>query len=164
MSKMTYRYWQVFLACLSLFVLASSIYLQYVDDLQPCPLCLMQRLCVLVLFVLCLISIWVRWLRVEKVIVFLKSFVAAGGLFFAGRQIWLQSLPAGQTPSCMPGLDVLIHYFPWQDVLRTLLWGTGECAEISWQWLGLSMPAWSALYFLFSLLIALIVFRHLSHD
>lgn len=158
MSKFAYRRWQILLTLLSLFVLASSIYFQYVKGLQPCPLCLMQRLCVLLLFMFCFIGVAVQSLRGGKIVAWLQFVAAAGGLFFAGRQLWLQSLPAGQTPACMPGLDILIHYFPWQDVLRTLLWGTGECADNSWQWLGLSMPAWSALYFLFLLLASLALF------
>jgi disulfide bond formation protein DsbB len=62
--------------------------------------------------------------------------------------VWLQSLPADQIPACLPGLDALLHYFPWQDILHALFWGSGDCAEINWQWLGLSMPVWSLLYFL----------------
>lgn len=158
MSKFVYKRWQVLLTFLSLFVLASSLYFQYVKELQPCPLCLMQRLCVLLLFIFCFIGVYVRSLSGRKAVVCLQFFIAAGGLFFASRQLWLQSFPVGQIPSCMPSFDVLIRYFPWQDVLRTLLWGTGECADSSWQWLGLSMPVWSALYFLFILLAAIPVF------
>lgn len=164
MSIYTYKRWQILLTFLSLFVLASSFYFQYVKGLQPCPLCLMQRLCVFLLFMFCFMGVAVRSLKAGKVIAWLQFFTAAGGLFFAGRQLWLQSLPAGQMPSCMPGIDVLIRYFPWKDVFRTLLWGTGECADNSWQWLGLSMPAWSALYFLFLLLASVVLYHFLRHQ
>ena len=53
-----------------------------------------------------------------------------------------------------------IHYFPWKDILHALLWGAGDCAEVTWKWLGLSMAAWSALYFFVVLLVSgFIVFR-----
>lgn len=158
MSKFSYRRWQIILTLLSFTVLVSSFYFQYVKQLQPCPLCLMQRLCVFLLFMFSFIGVYIQTLKAGKRIARLQFIIALGGLFFACRQLWLQSLPTGQTPACMPGLDILIRYFPWQDVLRTLLWGTGECAEISWRWLGLSMPAWSALYFLFMAILALPIY------
>ncbi len=158
MTKLTYRRWQILLTFVSFFVFASSLYLQYMKGLQPCPLCLMQRFCVLILFMICFIGVTVNRRTAGKIVAGGQFFVAACGLFFAGRQLWLQALPVGHAPSCMPELDVLIRYFPWRDVLRSLLWGTGNCAEISWRWLGLSMPAWSALYFLFLLIAAIYVF------
>jgi protein dithiol:quinone oxidoreductase len=158
MNKFAYRRWQGFLTLLTLFVLGSSLYFQYHQGMQPCPLCLMQRFCVLLLFLFCFIGVYVSTIRAGKILACLQLLVAAGGLFFAGRQLWLQTLPAGETPACMPGLDVLIRFFPWQDVARALFWGTGECAENSWRLLGLSMPAWAALYFLFMLIAAIVVF------
>jgi disulfide bond formation protein DsbB len=88
-------------------------------------------------------------LRRARIISLLQVIVACAGLFFALRQLWLQSLPPGAAPACMPGLDILINYFPWQDVARALLWGTGDCAEATWSFLNISMAGWSALYFLF---------------
>ena len=158
MTIVAYKRWQILLTFLALLVLASSFYFQYVKQLEPCPLCLMQRLCVFLLFMVCFIGVTLRSLKAAKRVVFLQFVFAGLGLFFAFRQLWLQSLPLGQTPACMPGLEVLIHYFPWQEVLRSLFWGTGECAKESWRWLGLTMPAWTAVIFLFYLLAALFVF------
>ena len=129
MIKRTYRKIQTLLSLITLFVLFASFYFQYFLGLQPCPLCLMQVV------------------------------ISCAGLFFSIRQLWLQSLPAGKVPACMPGLDVLIHYFPWQTVARSLFWGTGDCAQISWHMLGISMPGWSALYFLFMALTGLFLVR-----
>jgi disulfide bond formation protein DsbB len=69
------------------------------------------------------------------------------GIYFAARQIWLMSLPTGEIPACLPGLSVLIHYFPWHETVRALVWGSGNCTEIRWTWLGLSIPTWSIVYF-----------------
>ena len=168
MTKFTYKRLQGFLAFLSLFVLASSFYFQYVKGLSRCALCLMQRFCVLLLFMICFIGVNTHRLKRGKIIAGLQILIAGSGLFFAGRQLWLQSLPAGQAPSCMPDLEIVIRYFPWRDVLRSLIWGTGDCAEVSWQWLGLSMPAWSALYFLFIVIVAIPLFwilrRQITHS
>ncbi len=144
MNQRTYKIVQGLLFLLTVAVLSASFYFQYIKGLEPCPLCLMQRICVFFLALFGLLGLAsARW-RLAAV---LQLFSAVCGLFFAGRQLWLQSLTAEHIPACMPGLDVLIHYFPWQDVARALFWGSGECAEVAWQWLGLTMPAWAALYF-----------------
>lgn len=157
MTKIIYRRLQILLCFLSLIVLSSSFYFQYIKELEPCPLCLMQRLAVFFLFTLCFVGIGINSQRRGKSLAVLQFIFAAAGLFFASRQLWLQSLPLGQVPACMPGLDILIHYFPWKDVLKTLLWGDGDCAKVTWEWLGLSMPAWSALYFLVMLIVAIVL-------
>nr|WP_232220768.1 disulfide bond formation protein B [Legionella tunisiensis] len=41
--------------------------------------------------------------------------------------------------------------------------GGRDCAEVNWTWLGLSMPAWSAFYFLFTLVAAIFIIRRLEN-
>ncbi|WED42497.1 disulfide bond formation protein B [Legionella cardiaca] len=164
MNKLTYKRWQIMLVLISLIVLVSSFYFQYVKGLQPCPLCLMQRFCVFLLLIIGLIGLCSNYLKTGKILAILQILGAAGGVFFAVRQLWLQSLPSGQAPACMPELEVLIHYFPWKDVLHALFWGAGDCAEVTWKWLGLTMPAWSALYFLFMFLTGLLIYLRLGKE
>lgn len=147
MSKRRYRTLQNVLLMLTLFVLGASFYFQYMAGLEPCPLCLMQRLCVFLLAICFLVGLWTSRIRHAKFIVFLEILFAMAGFFFAARQLWLQGLPPGSTTTCMPGLSILIDYFSWHDVLKALLWGTGDCAEVTWHLWGLSMAAWSLLYF-----------------
>ncbi|PWY54718.1 disulfide bond formation protein B [Legionella qingyii] len=158
MRKLTYRRIQTLNATLTVFVLFASFYFQYVVGLIPCPLCIMQRICVFLL--LAVMGLSFQTLKKAHIISFLQSLIACAGLFFALRQLWLQSLPAGEAPACMPGLDVLIRYFPWQTVVKTLFWGSGDCAEVSWQMLGISMPGWCALYFSFMVLMGCFLFWH----
>ena len=156
MNKRVYRNIQNFLVLITFYILMASLYLQYFLGLHPCPLCLMQRLCLFLL--LGLMGLSPRVLTRAHVVCFIQLLISCFGLFFALRQLWLQSLPAGEAPACMPGLDVLIHYFPWQTVARALLWGSGDCGEVTWTMLGIPMPGWSALYFLFMAVISFIVF------
>lgn len=145
MTNTTVKNSQLSLLLLTLFVLSASFYFQYVQGLQPCPLCLMQRLCVFLLLLptgLCLILRKTTYLNV------IQFFVSCSGLYFSLRQLWLQSLPEGLAPSCMPSLEVLIQYFSWQTVAHALFLGSGDCAEVNWHLFGISMPAWSGLYFL----------------
>jgi len=139
-----YGQWLIFL--LSLSVLVASFYFEWVKGLQPCPLCLMQRLCVILLVITSLLMLIMRTGR-GRALFIIQSLVALAGVYFAGRQLWLQSLPPDQLPSCLPGMDVLLRYFPWTDVLHALFFGAADCGEVTWQWLGLSMPGWSLLYF-----------------
>ncbi len=156
MTKFAYRKIQSFLAIITLFVLFASFYFQYVLGLQPCPLCLMQRICVFLL--LGIMGLSLGTLKKAHFVSLLQIIVACAGLYFSLRHLWLQSLPAGQAPACMPGLDVLIRYFPWQTVVHALFWGAGDCAESNWSFMGISMPGWTALYFLFMAITGLILY------
>ncbi|CAM2821527.1 disulfide bond formation protein B [Legionella worsleiensis] len=156
MTYSSYKKIQYFLALVTLWVFLSSLYFQYVAGLQPCPLCLMQRICVFLL--LGIMGLSLGTMKKAHFVSLLQILVACAGLFFALRQLWLQSLPAEQAPACMPGLDVLIRYFPWQTVAHALFWGSGDCAETTWSMLGISMPGWTALYFLFMAITGVFLF------
>lgn len=73
--------------------------------------------------------------------------VAAIGAGVAGRQVWLQNLPEDQVPACGPGLEYMLEVFPLFEVLEMALRGTGDCAEVQWTFLTISIPGWSLLAF-----------------
>ena len=148
MIKDNYRLGQFILFAISLFVLAASLYFQFVKKLEPCPLCLMQRVCVLIALILCMTGILCKTNSARHRVLIFQLLISIAGIYFAGRQLWLQTLPADQLPACLPGMAVLLQYFPWKDILQAMFLGAADCGEITWQWLGLSMPAWSFLYFL----------------
>lgn len=162
MSKRVYRNIQSLLLFATIIVLTVGFYFEYGKGLQPCPLCLMQRLCTFLFGMFCLMGLCLGTLKRARTVAVLQMLMTAAGIFFAGRQIWLQSLPVDKTPACMPSLDMLIHYFSKTQVLQALLWGTGDCADVTWRWLGLSMPAWSALYFVGMLLASATIFWSLG--
>lgn len=148
MIKDNYRLGQSILFVISLFVLAASIYFQFVKKLEPCPLCLMQRVCVIIALGLCMAGLFCKTTSARRRVLIFQLLISLAGIYFAGRQLWLQTLPADQLPACLPGMNVLLQYFPWKDILQAMFLGAADCGEVTWQWLGLSMPAWSALYFL----------------
>lgn len=131
------------LACASL--LAFAYYLQYVQGLDPCPLCLVQRG-----FFYAVMATFIAAAVHGRGAVFYGSAVAlfaAGGLATAARQVWLQHLPPERVPACGPDLFYMLDNFPLSRVLKTLVQGTGECAKVDWTFLGLSIAGWSALWF-----------------
>lgn len=153
---------QSLLLLISLIILSSSFYFQYFKGLEPCPLCLMQRGCTFFLTMLGLAGVVLSTMRRARIIVIAQLFFSLAGLFFASRQIWLQSFTSTQPPACMPSLDIMMRYFPWQDVAHVLFFGEGNCAEVQWSWLGLSMPAWSAIYFVTIAAATIIIFWRLQ--
>ena len=169
-------------------LLAYGFFLQYVQGLEPCPLCLLQRgfffavLAVLViaalhapgrrgtmvysgLAALCPLCMVQRAFFYAVTALFVIAALhgpgrigtaiysvlivlfALGGAATAGRQVWLQHLPADKVPQCGPDLYFMLENFPLSRVWKTLLSGTGECAAVDWTFLGLSIAGWSLVWF-----------------
>jgi disulfide bond formation protein DsbB len=134
------------LVCAAL--LGYGLYLQYVEGLKPCPLCMVQRG-----FFVALIAIFVLGAlhgpgRVGGVIYgVLAILFAAGGIAAAGRQVWLQHLPADKIPACGPNLKYMLQNFPLGETITRLFQGDGECAVVDWTFLGLSIAEWSLVWF-----------------
>ena len=130
-------------------MLAYAYYVQYVDYLDPCPLCLVQRLIILIIgliFLLTLIAPPQNLFR--KIIAGIIIVVTVIGCAVSGRHVWLQNLPADEVPACGPGLSYMLENLPLGSVFNSLFTGSGECAEISWRFLGLSMPTWTLITFI----------------
>ena len=145
----------VFLVCAGL--LAVAFYMEHVMGLEPCPLCWLQRFGFMGAGLVSLLAFLYGPRGFGNRVYGLLLVVAAGaGLVVAGRQLWLQSLPADQVPACGPSVDYMLEVLPWFEVLQTALKGTGDCAEVVWRFLGLSIPGWTAVFF--SLLIVLGLF------
>lgn len=137
-------------------LLLISVYMQFGMQLEPCPLCILQRLAVAVAAVLFLIAaIHNPGLLGVKLYSSLIVLVSLAGSAISARHIWLQSLPAEQVPSCGPGLDFIVGNFPLKDAFLMILSGSGECAEVSWTFLGLSIPAWTLAAFVVITFLAL---------
>ncbi len=130
-----------FLACAGM--MGYALYAEHVLMLTPCPLCVFQRLAVISLGIIFLIASVQNPVGKGRYVYSVLIVLAAGaGIGVAARHVWLQHLPADQVPSCGPGFDYIIDAFPLADALKMIFSGSGECASIDWQFLGLSMPAW----------------------
>ena len=70
------------------------------------------------------------------------------GASISTRHVWLQNLPPEEVPECGPGLAYIFENFPLTETLKLMLNGTGECAEVLWTFLGLSIPGWTLVAFL----------------
>lgn len=134
------------LVCLGL--LGFALYLQYFEGQEPCPLCILQRGAFLAMMAVFFAGAVHSPKRIGAVIYGALLVLFSGiGAAIAGRQVWLQSLPPERVPECGPGLDYLLSRFPLRQALEKALRGSGECAEVGWTFLGLSIAGWSLVWF-----------------
>lgn len=126
-------------------LLGFGYYLQYVQGLDPCPLCQVQRGCYyLVGLAFVAGALHGRWVPAYSS---LAALFALGGAAVAGRQVWLQHLPPDKVPQCGPDLDFMLKNLPLSRTLEKLVTGSGECAVVDWSFLGLSIAEWSLAWF-----------------
>lgn len=155
--RMNYRQVNIGLFLASIIGMGFALYLQHYQHLDPCPLCIFQRVGLMVMGVFALLAA----LHNPK-----KSFarhayslLATIGVLWstavAGRHVWLQHLPPEDVPACGPGLDYWMQTFPLQSVIQKVLHGSGECAKVDWTLLGWSLPHWALLFFVVLLLVNL---------
>ncbi|MGB6308686.1 MAG: disulfide bond formation protein B [Steroidobacteraceae bacterium] len=130
-----------FAACAAL--LAYAYYAQVILHLEPCPLCIFQRIGVFALGIVFLIAAAhdpVGWGR--RAYASLLAVAALATIGVAVRHLYIQSLPQGSVPACGASLDFMLKVFSLSEVLVKVLTGSGECARVTWSFLGLAMPAW----------------------
>jgi disulfide bond formation protein DsbB len=147
MSLQRLSYLLIFLVCAGL--LGFGYYLEYGKGLDPCPLCILQRLFFLVIGLGGLIAALHNpkslGIRIYSGFLVLLSMMGAA---VAGRQVWLQHLPPDQVPECGPGLEYMLEVYPLGETLAKILKGTGDCAEVDWTFLGLSIAEWALISFI----------------
>jgi len=155
MSDWSLRHWSLAGLALCVMMMAVALGLEHIVGLEPCPLCVFQRVAVIAAgLVFALAAVHAPKGRVGAVIYgVLAGLAVIAGIAIAARHLWLQSLPADQVPSCGPGLDYMVEVLPLQKVIGSVLSGSGECAEVGARLLGLSLPGWTLIGFLVVLVV-----------
>lgn len=127
----------------------TALYLQHYQNLEPCPLCIFQRVAVMSAGAIALIAaLHGPGLTGRRVYGLFTLVAALVGVGVAGRHVWLQHLPPNDVPACGPGLNYWLETFPLQEVVQKVLHGSGECAKIDWTLLGFSLPELTLAMFL----------------
>lgn len=130
-------------------LMSYALYAEHVLGLEACPLCIFQRMAFIGLGAVFLVAALHGPAGVmARVYAGLGVLVAGIGAVIAARHFYIQSLPADQVPACGPGLDYLMDAFPLLEALELVFTGSGECAEVNWSFLGLSMPGWTFIWYL----------------
>ena len=142
-------------ASLSLIIVA--LFFEYALLLKPCLLCYAQRFCVYLLLLLSLIA----FLHKNQSLSFFRTYLGLSialilsGMSLSIRQVYLQSLPVELVPTCGPDIDYLLETLPILEVFMLAIQGDGNCAEVLWSFLGLSIPGWLLVAFIFLFLYAI---------
>ncbi|HFC8494491.1 TPA: disulfide bond formation protein B [Neisseria subflava] len=146
----------LFLVVLSIFAACGSFISQYVLGMNPCVLCILQRLCVLAVGLLAIVTAFSsqssKFARSLSALLIAAPAVYGAGV--AAYQIWLQSLPPGTAPSCGAPWTFRLRDWPLFDWFEPIVRGFGNCAEPDYLF-GVTLPVWSILYFSFVVLLLL---------
>ena len=137
----------IFTICIGLLIF--GLYLEHVHGLEACPLCIFQRIAYTVIIFIALIgAIHNPRNLLQNIYKLLMVISSITGAAIAGRQIWLQHLPPELVPECGPGFDYMFNVFPFGEALKMIFTGSGECAEVKWRFIGLSIAEWSLIMFI----------------
>jgi disulfide bond formation protein DsbB len=135
----------IFVACAGL--MGYGLYLQHVQNLEPCPLCILQRYAFIAVGIVALIAAAHGPGRAGRAAYgALIALASAVGAAVAGRQTWLQHNPP-KALDCGPDLAYMLESFPLSQVLPKIFKGEGDCAKVVWKFLGLSIPEWALVWF-----------------
>jgi protein dithiol:quinone oxidoreductase len=135
----------IFLACVGL--MGFGLYLQHVEKLEPCPLCIFQRYAFVVSGLIALIAAIHGARKIAAWVYGTLLILSAGiGAVIAGRQSWLQHNPPNIL-ECGPDLAYMLDSLPLAQVLPKVFKGEGDCAKVTWKFLCLSIPEWALAWF-----------------
>lgn len=134
-----------FAACAGL--LGFGVFLQTVEHVLPCPMCIMQRYAFVAIGVIGLIAGLHHPARLgSRIYAVLLALAALTGGGIAARQTYIQHYPP-QIMDCGPDLEFMINSFPLGDALPMIFQGSGDCSKVLWRFLGLSIAEWALVCF-----------------
>lgn len=142
------RYTFLIISLGTLGLMLTGYYMQFVMKLIPCPLCITQRFFIIGVGITALAAFFHQPQKLgRRLYASLGAVLAIIGGGFSSRQVWLQSLPPDQVPACGPDLSYLIENFPLKEAFMVLVRGDGNCAEVTWTFLGVSIAGWTLVAF-----------------
>lgn len=126
-----------------------ALFLQYYLDMEPCPLCITQRIFIIAVGIATLLAgiLYRVKLAPQTLSVIAIIFALIGGGVSA-RHVWIQNLPEDEVPICGPGLAYMFETRPIFDAMGVLFAGDGHCADVNLSILGLSIPGWTLVSFI----------------
>lgn len=137
------------LACVAL--LAYAIFEQFQMGIEPCPKCIFQRIAFIAMGVFFLLgAVHDPRAAGRRIYAVLVAIAAVAGAVVAVRHVYVQLGPHDPLMGgCGPGLNYLIQSFPIGEAIKKAFMASSDCSEINWTFLGLTMPGWALLWFVF---------------
>lgn len=152
-TKVDVRTWYILAGVSSFLIVLFAIFAQHFWNLNPCPLCIFQRIAFIISGCVFLTSAFFLEPHSKlryKVWIHLVALIAPIiGMAIALRHIFLihKSTVDGAFNSCGANLNYMLESFPFSQVMQTVFNATGDCTKVDWTMLGFSMPIWSAVCF-----------------
>lgn len=144
------------LLAISVGMALGSFFFEYIIGLHNCHLCIFQRTIAIALSLILLIFIIHDPTDIKRrLYAMLLMFVSIFGVIFAGRHAWIQTFQTEKIANCDPSLSVLMERLPITTLIERVFYGNGECAQSFTTFLGLTIPSWSFLLYLFFYLFSL---------
>jgi disulfide bond formation protein DsbB len=150
------RHFNIFITFCSGIVVLSQWYLENIENLVPCNLCIIQKTCAQAIFFIYLIKMVSPYLRpLFDVSAFLSICLGIGA---SGRQIYLISLPRDQLPAglCDLPFEAVFNIYPFFEGIQKIFLGSSKCAQEDWWFLGINIAEWSFIFFASMMLISLL--------
>lgn len=156
MNLMTQRFTYFYAFLSVVFLMMVSFYLQFWKGIAPCPLCILQRVTMIGIGIVFFLGMIMTLKKCGRFLIGGLAFLlSVCGALLAGRQVWIQHLPANQSEDCNVSLQYMLHVLPWDEVAKKILSGTAECSLVDWSFIGFSMAEWSFVWFVIFAVFAL---------
>ncbi|MDC3323024.1 disulfide bond formation protein B [Gammaproteobacteria bacterium] len=148
----------------SLGMMAVALFMEHFLQLKPCILCYMQRGAVILIGVIAALGLMINSKNINLYKVMISSVLVCvfSGIALSIRQLYLQSLPADLVPSCAPDIDYLFSTLPFLEVLILAFSGDGNCAEVLWSFMGISIPGWLLIGFFFIAVYCFLILKNVN--
>jgi len=160
---MTFKRSNIYAAILSFLMIVAALWIQLTYQLEPCPLCITQRIIFIVLGLLFVFFVWLPLNFFVRIIYLLAiGITSIVGLIFSVRHVLIQQKYITVPAECGIDLDYMFENFPLMEAFNLLFQGTGDCSKVDWTFYGLSLPMMAFLGYLFFLIYALFIFKKIK--
>ncbi len=131
-------------------LLFSYFFMELHLGLEPCHLCIIDRLLFAFIAVVSLVGLVHNQgtLGGQRIYATVNILLSTSGIAVAGRHIYLQSQPADAVPDCIPGLGYMLENFPMLETLETIFTTSAQCTKVLWTFAGLTIPQQTLLLFI----------------
>jgi protein dithiol:quinone oxidoreductase len=151
---LTFKKINLFGSLLAFLLVGFALVIQTQFNLEPCPLCVSQRIVFIAIGFLLLLFSFLSPTRLIKFIHLVGLTVTSIiGIVFSIRHIMIQSKWISVPAECGIDLDYMFENFPISEAFSLLFKGTGDCSDIDWLFMGLSLPQLALIaYIMFGIL------------
>jgi disulfide bond formation protein DsbB len=132
----------LFTSFVSFALVGAALYLQHAHDMLPCPLCVIQRYAFIGIGIAALVGALSNKIRGGAGVALLA---ALGGLGTVGKHLYVLAHPGF---SCgIDPMETILNKIPTATLLPWLFKAEGLCENATDGLFGLSIPQWSAVWF-----------------